>query len=213
VGKIKICGLKSAEMMQVALEAGADYVGLVFFEKSPRNVSLEQAAALASQARGKAKIVALVVNADNMSFGRIKAAIHPDYFQLHGDETQERVREIKTRFQTPLIKALGVREAKDIVPFSQAAFTLLDAKPPLGAKLPGGNGVTFDWNLLKKLDLPRRTMLSGGLTELNVREAILTSQLSAVDVSSGVESSAGVKDEIKIRAFIQAARQAFKELK
>jgi phosphoribosylanthranilate isomerase len=211
MGKIKICGLKDAAMLAVALEAKVDFIGLVFFEKSPRHVTLEQAASLAAQARGKAKIVALVVDADNMQLGRIKAAIHPDYFQLHGQETLERAKEIRQRFQTPLIKALGVREESDIIPFPFAEFCLLDAKPPLGATLPGGNGISFDWNILKKLDLPRRTMLSGGLTPQNVREAINITKRQAVDVSSGVESSAGVKDAALIRLFIAEARRAFKE--
>ncbi len=207
--QVKICGLSTPETMQAALDFGADMVGLVFYPRSPRNVSMEQAAALAAQARAKAKIVALVVDADDALLKSVVNAVRPDYLQLHGNETPERVGEIATTFNTAIIKAIKVKEAADV---SKAkAFKdvvdliLFDAKAP-EELLPGGNGLSFDWNLLKgKGGL---FMLSGGLTPDNVAEAIRLTRAPIVDVSSGVESLPGKKDISLIRKFIEQAKSA-----
>jgi phosphoribosylanthranilate isomerase len=210
--RVKICGLSTAETMAAALDARADLVGLVFYEKSPRHVSLEQAAALAVMARGRAEIVALVVNADNEALDAINAAVAPDLFQVHGKETADRVAEIRARFGKPVMKAIAVETADDAaaaLPYRGIAdLILFDAKAPKGAVLPGGNGVTFDWRALEKVKTHVDWMLSGGLTAANVAEAIRLTGATAVDVSSGVESQPGQKDIGKIRRFIRAAKTA-----
>jgi phosphoribosylanthranilate isomerase len=207
--QVKICGLSTPETMQAALDVGADMVGLVFYPRSPRNVSLEQAAALAAQARGKAKIVTLVVDADDALLKSIVNAVRPDYLQLHGSETPERVGEIATTFNTAIIKAIKVKEAADVAKAKAykdvADLILFDAKAP-EELLPGGNGLSFDWNLLKgKGGL---FMLSGGLTPDNVAEAIRLTRAPIVDVSSGVEHLPGQKDISLIRKFIERAKSA-----
>ncbi|MEO9167923.1 MAG: phosphoribosylanthranilate isomerase [Aestuariivirga sp.] len=207
--QVKICGLSTAETMQAALDAGADMVGLVFYPRSPRNVSLAQASALAAQARGRAKIVTLVVDADDALLKSIVNAVRPDYLQLHGSETPERVAEISKLFAVPVIKVIKVKEAADVAKakaFNDVAdLILFDAKAP-EELLPGGNGLSFDWNLLKgKGGL---FMLSGGLTPDNVAEAIRLTRAPIVDVSSGVESLPGKKDISLIRKFIEQAKSA-----
>jgi phosphoribosylanthranilate isomerase len=210
--KVKICGLSEAKTMQAALDHSADMVGLVFFAKSPRNVSLGQAKALAEQARGKAKIVALVVDADNKLLDAIAREIHPDYFQAHGNETPTRVSEISNHSGIPVIKAIKVKDAADITNARSfrniASLLLYEAKAPetLVNALPGGNGITFDWNLLANMQ--GQFMLSGGLTPENVVEAIRITHAPIVDVSSGVESAPGVKDSGLIAKFIAAAKSA-----
>jgi len=207
--QVKICGLSTAETMQAALDFGADMVGLVFYPKSPRNVSLEQAAPLAAQARGKAKIVALVVDADDTLLKSIVNAVRPNYLQLHGAETPGRVAEITKLFNVPAIKAIKVKEAGDVANangFKDVAdLILFDAKAP-EELLPGGNGLSFDWNLLKGKD--GLFMLSGGLNPDNVAEAIRLTRAPIVDVSSGVESLPGKKDISLIRKFIERAKSA-----
>jgi phosphoribosylanthranilate isomerase len=207
--KVKICGLSTPETMQAALDAGADMIGLVFFAKSPRNVSLEQAAALAAQARGRAKIVALTVDADDALLKAIIHATRPDYIQAHGSETPERVAEITAKSGVPVIKAIKVKETADVASAKAftdvAAFCLFDAKAPEDL-LPGGNGLSFDWNLLKGKD--GQFMLSGGLNPENVAGAIRLTRAPMVDVSSGVESTPGKKDISLIRSFIARAKAA-----
>ncbi|MBD1546562.1 phosphoribosylanthranilate isomerase [Labrenzia aggregata] len=210
--KIKICGLSTEETMQAALDAGADMVGLVFFPKSPRHVPLSTACRLADMARGKAEIVALTVNMDLDGLSRINELVNPDWFQFHGEETPEACAAAKVMFQKKIMKAVPVSERADL---EQAQFyaivadmILFDAKPPKGSDLPGGNGVSYDWTLLKDLDLAKPFMLSGGLDASNVAEAIEKSGTTAVDVSSGVEREKGVKDCDLIRAFVAAARGA-----
>jgi len=207
--QVKICGLSTAETMQAALDFGADMVGLVFYPKSPRNVSLEQAAPLAAQARGKAKIVALVVDADDTLLKSIVNAVRPNYLQLHGAETPGRVAEITKLFNVPAIKAIKVKEAGDVAKANAfkdvADLILFDAKAP-EELLPGGNGLSFDWNLLKGKD--GLFMLSGGLNPDNVAEAIRLTRAPIVDVSSGVESLPGKKDISLIRKFIERAKSA-----
>ncbi len=210
---VKICGLSTAATLEAALAAGADMAGFVFFPKSPRHVGYETARALGAQARGRARIVALSVDADDNALGRIIEALSPDILQLHGRETPSRVREIRQRFGRPTMKAIGVAAPED---FAAAAlydgvadFLLIDAKPPRDAVLPGGNGLAFDWRLARRFSPKRPWLLSGGLDSDNVAEAIASAGAFGVDVSSGVESAPGVKDEMKIRAFIAAARSAF----
>ncbi len=206
---VKICGLSSPETLLAAIEAGADMAGFVFFEKSPRHIDLETARTLGLLARGRISKVALTVNADDAALDGIVEALAPDYLQLHGDETPARVRDVKARLGLPVIKAVGVATAADVEAarvFEDVADVILfDAKPAPNAAVPGGAGVSFDWDLLRGVTA-RRWMLSGGLDPDNVAEAIRGAGARAVDVSSGVERERGVKDAEKIRAFVKAAR-------
>ena len=209
---IKICGLKTPETLEAAIAAGADWVGFVFFPKSPRHVSLDEAKALGQIVGSRAKKVALSVDADDAALADIEKALKPDFHQLHGHETPARVAAIRAKFGRPVIKAIGIAEAGDLEAArayeTAADWLLLDAKPPKNAALPGGNGLTFDWQLLAGLDLEKPFMVSGGLDPSNVGTAIAISHPAGVDVSSGVETAPGVKDPAKIRAFIEAARRA-----
>jgi len=207
---VKICGLSTPETLDAALAAGADMVGFVFFPRSPRHVGFEAARALGARARGRAKIVALTVDADDALLADIGAALGPDVLQLHGGETPERVAAIGARFGRRTMKAIGVAAPEDLA--SAAAYDgpadllLIDAKPPKGAVLPGGNGLPFDWRLARGFRPNRPWLLSGGLGPMNVAEAIRATGAGGVDVSSGVESAPGVKDPLKIAAFVAAAR-------
>lgn len=209
---IKICGLKTPETLEAAIAAGADWVGFVFFAKSPRNVLLDEAKVLGQIVGSRAKKVALSVDADDTALADIEKALTPDLHQLHGHEAPERVAAIRARFGRPVIKAVGIAEAADLEAArahgTAADWLLLDAKPPKNAALPGGNGLPFDWQLLAGLDLQKPFMVSGGLDPSNVGEAIAISHPAGVDVSSGVEAAPGIKDPAKIRAFIEAARRA-----
>jgi phosphoribosylanthranilate isomerase len=218
---IKICGLSTAKTMAAALDAGADMVGLVFHPKSPRHVSLADAANLARQAAGEARIVALVVDADDVRLQEIARAVKPDMWQFHGKETAERIAEVRARYALPVMKAVGVATAGDLAAIERYAGVadriLLDAKPPLDAAYPGGHGKTFDWSILGAMPVHQPFLLSGGLTPENVAEAIRAIRgfgvtLAGVDVSSGVEAKPGVKDPAKIRAFIENARTASLEV-
>lgn len=211
--QIKICGLSEPAHVQAAVDAGAEYVGFVFFEPSPRNVAIDVARTLSTCARGRSKIVALVVDADDDLLDRINAGLKPDYFQAHGSETPERIAAIKARTGVPVIKAIKVRDAGDIETtheFDEAAdMILFDARAPedLTNALPGGNGVSFDWSLLSAGGMTRDYMLSGGLDVDNVGRAIDVTRAPIVDVSSGVEKSPGVKDAAAIIKFIETVRQ------
>jgi phosphoribosylanthranilate isomerase len=207
---VKICGLSTPETLDVALEAGADMVGFVFFPPSPRNISCEQGQALGSRVQGRAKKVALSVDADDALLEQIVAALKPDLLQLHGHETPQRVAAIRESFGLPVMKVLAIETKADlaaIAPYAGVADRLLfDARPPRDATRPGGLGKPFDWQLLEGLDLPVPFMLAGGVDPVNVAEALRITRAPGVDVSSGVESAPGVKDPEKIRAFIRAAR-------
>lgn len=209
---VKICGLKSAEMVDVALAAGADYVGLVFFNRSPRNVGVDDAAMLAARARGRSQIVALIVDADDTAIDTIVHMVRPDWLQLHGDESPVRVADIKTRSATKIIKAIKVASLADaataLTYLSAADLILFDAKAPvtLAGALPGGNGLSFDWQTLAGIKDRVAYMLSGGLHPGNVADAIRATGAAAVDVSSGVESAPGEKDANLIRQFIRSAK-------
>ena len=209
---IKICGLKTPETLEAAIAAGADWVGFVFFAKSPRHVSLDEAKALGQIVGSRAKKVALSVDADDAALADIEKALTPDFHQLHGHESPERVAAIRAKIGRPVIKAIGIADAADLEAArtyeTAADWLLLDAKPPKNAELPGGNGLPFDWHLLSGLDLQKPFMVSGGLDPSNVGEAIAISHPAGVDVSSGVEAAPGIKDPAKIRAFIEAARRA-----
>ncbi|MFG1477048.1 phosphoribosylanthranilate isomerase [Xanthobacter sp. V4C-4] len=210
--EIKICGLKTLEALDAALAAGADMVGFVHFPRSPRHLALAAAPALSAHARGRALRVALVVDADDALLADVIAALDPDLLQLHGHEAPERVAEVRARFGRPVMKALPVAVRADldrVGAYAAASDRLLfDAKPAPGAALPGGNGRTFDWGLIRGLDAGRPVMLSGGLDAGNVAEAVAATGVGGVDVSSGVESAPGVKSPEKIHAFVAAARRA-----
>jgi len=207
--RVKICGLSTHEGLQAAISHGATYVGFVFFPKSPRNVSLETARDLAASVPVGVAKVALVVDADDATLDAITTAVPLDILQLHGHETPERVLEIKARYGLPVMKAVGIADASDLpkidVYNAVADLILIDAKPPKTGDLPGGNGLTFDWKLITKRRWPKPWMLAGGLTPENVAEAIALTGAPQVDVSSGVEHAAGIKDSAKIAAFIEAA--------
>ena len=210
--KVKICGLKTETALEVALDGGADYVGLVFFPPSPRYVSLAQAAAMAAKARNRAKVVALLVDPDEALIADVLAAATPDLLQLHGQETPERVAEIRTRWGVPVMKAVAVETAEDAragMRFSPVTdLILFDARAPEASTRPGGNGAPFDWRLLLGVTGLAPFVLSGGLTPDNVAEAIRITKAGIVDVSSGVESRPGEKDPELIRRFLQRAKGA-----
>jgi phosphoribosylanthranilate isomerase len=209
--RVKICGLSSSATMMAALDAGADYVGLVFFPNSPRHVSLAAAARLAAIAQGQSRVVALLVDPTDTLVKAVVDAVAPDHIQLHGTETPKRTAEIADMANLKVIKAIGVSTLDDAVKAADYRLgvhqILFDAKPASGALLPGGNGHAFDWQILSAGPFNDRPfMLSGGLTPQNVRAAIEMCSPEAVDVSSGVETKPGVKDPALIRAFIKAAK-------
>jgi phosphoribosylanthranilate isomerase len=212
--KVKICGLRTPEALEAALDAGADYFGLVFYGPSPRNVDLATAHKLAEAGRGRAKSVALLVNPDDDAVRRVVDEVDPDIIQLHGNESPARVAEIKQITQKPILKAIRVETADDVAQAdaydSAADVILYDAKAPDDAvdALPGGNGVPFDWKALRGVKGRGSFMLSGGLNPDNVASAIAATGATIVDVSSGVESAPGVKDTDLIRQFIAAAKPA-----
>jgi phosphoribosylanthranilate isomerase len=207
---VKICGLSTRETLDVALEAGADMVGFVFFPPSPRHLSLETARQLGRQAKGRAVKVALTVDADDATLENIVETLQPDILQLHGREPVARVRDIKQRFGLQVMKVIAVETAPDLAPIPGYAAVadriLFDARAPKGATRPGGLGAVFDWHVLEKLELELPFMVSGGLNADNVAEAVRVTRAGGVDVSSGVERSPGIKDPELIRAFIRAAR-------
>jgi len=208
--RIKICGLRDAASLAAAVDAGASYVGLVFFPKSPRHLEIDAAKALAQAVPPGVAKVALVVDADNALLDEITAHVPLDILQLHGAETPARVSEVRARFGLPVMKAVGVADQGDLAAidaYAQVADQILvDAKPPKDADLPGGNGLSFDWRLIAGRRWAVPWMLAGGLTPETVGEAIALTGAMQVDVSSGVESAPGVKDAARIAAFCAAAR-------
>jgi phosphoribosylanthranilate isomerase len=209
---VKICGLKTPEALEVALESGADMVGFVFFPPSPRHVGPEAARVLETGVKGRASKVALTVDATDELLADIVTALKPDLLQLHGSETPERVAVVRSRFGLPVMKALPVASRADLSPIRLYAHVadrlIFDARAPKEATRPGGLGTPFDWTLLKDVDIAVPFMLSGGLDAENVTEALRVTRAPGVDVSSGVERAPGVKDPDKIRAFVRAARRA-----
>jgi phosphoribosylanthranilate isomerase len=212
ITKAKICGIKTRDALDAAIADGADYIGLVFCAQSPRHLEISEGRELADAARGKAGIVVLTVDADDATLAEIVGEVAPDFLQLHGVETPERVAEIKQRFSRPVIKAIPVRTSADVANAESYAnvadLILFDAKAPAGATRPGGHGRTFDWTILERVTGRMPFMLSGGLTSDNVAAAISATSPMAVDVSSGVEIAPGVKDSELIRRFLQAVKAA-----
>lgn len=208
--KVKICGVRTPAIIETAAEEGADYVGLVFFPKSPRHVELEEARVLAAIARGKIGTVAVMVDPDDALIDGVAARVGPDLLQLHGNEAPERVAAIKARTGLPVMKAIAVADAADARHATAYAgvadYILFDAKAAPEAALPGGNGVPFNWRALAGLEPP--FALSGGLNADNVGEAIRLTSASLVDVSSGVETAPGEKDANLVTSFIRAAKAA-----
>jgi phosphoribosylanthranilate isomerase len=209
---VKICGLATEAGLDAALACGADMVGFVFFDKSPRHVSLELAATLSRQTANRACKVLLTVDAGDATLAAAIAALDPGLLQLHGNETPERVASIRARFGLPVMKAIAIREAADLsaVPLFDAVadYLLFDAKPSQSSTRPGGNGESFNWSLLGMIETKKPWFLAGGLNAANVVDALAQTRARGVDVSSGVESVAGTKDRDKIAAFISAARRA-----
>ena len=206
---VKICGLKDPENLATAIESGARFIGLNFYEPSPRYISFDTAWNLARAIPTGVRSVGLFVDPDDEQLERMLTGIQLDMVQLHGDETPGRINEIKQRYAMPVMKAIRVRDEKDLNGLegleSAADWLLFDARPP-NATLPGGTGETFDWNILKGRDFKKPWMLSGGLKESNVKEALSILKPDALDVSSGVEKNPGVKDADKIRNFISAVK-------
>ena len=207
--RVKICGLRTVGDVAAVAAAGAAYAGFVFFAKSPRNLFIAQARLLALAAPVGLAKVALVVDADNAALDAIVEGVPLDMLQLHGHETPERVAEVRARYGLPVMKAVGVADEGDLAPLMEYALAadqiLIDAKPPKGADLPGGNGLSFDWRLVAQRRWLRPWMLAGGLTAGNVAEAIRLTGARQVDVSSGVESAPGTKDASRMSAFVAAA--------
>lgn len=203
---IKICGLSTPEAIDAVIAGGATHMGLIFFEKSPRHVSVDKAGQLSEHAGDRITKVAVSVDASDEYLQQIVDHMQPDVLQLHGKETPERVQELKLRYGLPIIKAFAIRDVSDLEKAKShigvADLMLFDAKPPTGSDLPGGNGVAFDWDIMDQWPADVPYMLSGGLNVLNIREALARSGATAIDISSGVESSPGVKDQTLINEFL-----------
>lgn len=217
--KVKICGLSTPDTLTTALEDGADFVGLVFYPPSPRHVELEVASYLANFVPKHIEVVGLFVDPDDKALEQTLNTVPLTMIQLHGSETPERVSEIKAKFDLPVIKAISISETNDLAkskPYEDIAdWLLFDALPTTnpqaggqGEELPGGNGIAFDWSILKDYQGSKPWMLAGGLTPENINEALQILSPDAVDVSSGVESSAGIKDTAKIRSFLKGVKRA-----
>ena len=209
--QVKICGINSAAAADAVLHAGADFGGLVFFAKSPRNLSLEQGRVLAERMRGRLRLAALVVDDNDAALAAIASQVKPDFLQLHGKETPERTAQIRSRFGIPIIKAIAVSGPDDLAGASAYAdvadMILFDAMPALDASRPGGHGAAFDWRILNGRTFARPWFLAGGLNPENVSRAIAVSGANMVDVSSGVESAPGIKSSDRIADFVAAAKQ------
>lgn len=208
---VKLCGLKTRNDVKCAIENGADFIGLVFFDKSPRNIGFDDARELAILAREfnpQIQICAVTVNPDDELISQINVAIAPDYLQIHALDNFERAKKIKENQKT--ILAFGICDAKDVgtaLYYADACdYLLFDAKPPKNAENMGGFGVSFDWSLLKNLPIDLNWILSGGLNPDNVKTAIAATNARFVDVSSGIESSLGIKDSAKIVSFMNAVK-------
>ena len=208
--KVKICGLTTPEAVDAVVKGGAAYGGFVFFEKSPRNLTLEAGRALRERLPANVKAVALTVDADDSRLTQIIAALRPDFLQLHGSEDPSRTGQIRTRFGVPVIKVLSVSSAADLAAaraYAHVADMLLfDARPEPGDDRPGGNARAFDWSLLRGHVPGRPWLLAGGLHLGNLANAVQASGARAVDVSSGVERVLGEKDPELVRTFLDLAR-------
>jgi len=205
---VKICGLTTPGTLDAALAGGAAFVGAMIFPKSPRHLEPLHAATLFERARGRAKIVAVMVDPADALLTEAALILRPDFVQLHGRETPERIAQIRTLTGAGVIKALPVSSAEDLdaarTYASSVDYLMFDAKPPKDAEMPGGLGHAFDWTLLSGRRFPKPWFLAGGLNPANVAEAVRVSKAPMVDVSSGVETAPGVKDPALIRAFLKA---------
>ena len=210
--EVKICGLSTDEAVAAALAGGASHVGFVFFPRSPRHVSVQQAAVLRRAARARAQAVAVTVDATDHELDAIIRTMEPDLLQLHGRESPARTALVKTRYGLPVMKALAIRHVADLESIDTYAGIadrlLFDARPPQGSHLPGGNGVAFDWRLLAGLDPELDYVLSGGLNAANIVSALSVVRPAAIDVSSGVERAPGIKDVALIETFLSTVRAA-----
>ncbi|MFO1142135.1 MAG: phosphoribosylanthranilate isomerase [Amaricoccus sp.] len=213
--RVKICGLRSRAEAAAATAAGAGYIGLVRFPPSPRHLTLSDARWVAESVPVGVVRVALTVDASDAALEELVEAVPVDMLQLHGRETPERVAEVRERFGRPVMKAIGVSVEADLAQIDGymrvADQLLIDARPPRGAERPGGNGLTFDWRLIRGRRWRRPWMLAGGLTPDNVAEAVRLTGAEQVDVSSGVECRPGFKDPQRVRAFVRAAMSAAPE--
>lgn len=212
MAKVKICGLKNFDNVQTAVENNADFLGFVFFEKSPRNIAIEEAAKLSQLARkinSKIQICAVTVNPNDELINELNFAFSPDYIQLHGGEDIKRIMDLKSK-GIKIIKAFGVENYGDVENskpyFKIADYVLFDAKPPKNSQNAGGFGISFDWEILNNLPKDLQWFLSGGLNPDNVKAAIAATNAINVDVSSGIESALGIKDNAKIAQFLQQAK-------
>jgi len=207
--RVKICGLTRPEDVEAAILYGASFLGFIIEAKSARRLSVDEAAKLSLPAKESAKTVAVTVNPDDALIESIVIQMRPDYIQLHGEESVDRVAEIARRFKIKTIKAIPVSTPADMITAEQysgvANFILYDAKPPKGETIRGGHGLSFDWNILEASPLPKIWALAGGLTPENLAEAITLTRAPILDVSSGVEISPGFKDLGKIKAFMEQA--------
>jgi phosphoribosylanthranilate isomerase len=213
--RVKICGLSRPGSVAAALEGGASHLGFIFFERSPRNVTPARARELVAGVEGRAATVAVTVDAGDPALDAIVAEMEPDMLQLHGGESPERVSELRQRYGRPVMKAIAVSGPEDIAAVAHyrhaADLILLDSRAPAGAGIPGGNGIAFDWALLDDIEGNQAYMLSGGLNIENVAEALQMARPWGIDVSSGVESSPGIKDDDRIVAFLSRVRQIEEE--
>lgn len=210
--QVKICGICTPESAATAAKAGADYLGFMFFEPSPRNLTNAEAIQLGSELPDGPARVGVFVDPSNKEVEAAIKALDLNWLQLHGSETPKRIDDIKTHFSLPVIKAVGVKSVIDLeatVPYHAVAdMMLFDAKPPKGAVLPGGNAISFPWEILNHGPSPKKWLLAGGLTPENAPDAVKVSRAKILDVSSGVESSPGIKSNSKIEAFLRAAKTA-----
>lgn len=209
--KVKICGVKTPNMAQYAIGQGAAFIGVVFFEKSPRHISFGCAAAIHKAISGNAPLVAVMVNPDDSYIAEMLENFIPEYIQLHGGESPERALEIKDKFGVKVIKAISVSERSDIKRAVEyrgiVDYIIFDSKPPKNSNLPGGNAVSFDWDILSNIDIDMKYMLSGGLNIDNVSSAIEQTKVRYIDLSSGVESSSGVKSKELIRSLFEKVKK------
>ncbi len=209
---VKICGINSVESADAAIRAGADFCGLVFHAKSPRNLTRDQAGALAAFMRGRLHLVALFADAGDEEIHEVVKFVRPDFLQLHGNETPERVGTLRSRFGIPVIKAVAIADMSDVAHAARyenaADMLLLDAKAPEGTMRPGGHGAAFDWQLLRGRKFSKPWLLAGGLNADNVARAIRSADAPGADVSSGVETAPGIKSAEMISSFVAAARAA-----
>ena len=206
--EIKICGINDEKSMNTALKCNADYIGLVFYESSPRNITINLSKKLLKLRNKTTKVVALTVDPNNDFLFEIKKKVKPDYIQLHGNENPNRCRDIRKNLDIPLIKGVNVKNKLNLMRLTKdfediCDILLLDAPSEV---LPGGNGKKFDWNILKGFKSKKKWMLAGGLNINNISEAIDITRPPAIDISSGLETIKGVKDPQLIKNFVLKCR-------